>query len=86
MLSRKMIGIVIGGAVLFLLFFHVVPSAMVVFPKEHASFVDTFIGIDEYVQRFNSAGIDVRLGMSQSHLHRELVSRGLIEKQNRLGD
>lgn len=83
-MSRRTMYLIAAGVLLFLLFFHVVPNYFLIFPKGHASFADTFVDVDEYIERYNAADPRSQRAMEASHLHRELESHGLIKRRNLL--
>lgn len=62
-----------------LLFFHFVPKGMVVFPKEHPSFADTFIDLDGDLRRFNEADPFSQIGLNNTYKFRKLAEKGLIK-------
>ena len=66
------------GIVAFLLFFHIVPAHLTVFPKRSPSFADTFVNVDEYLKRYNDQNFIGMLVMQASPLHQQLADRGLI--------
>jgi hypothetical protein len=70
--------IAVTGIVAFLLFFHIVPAHLTVFPKRSPSFADTFVDVDEYLKRYNDQNFIGMLVMQASPLHQQLADRGLI--------
>lgn len=70
--------ITVIGIVAFLLFFHIVPAHLAVFPKRSPSFADTFVNVDEYLKRYNDQNFIGMLVMQASPLHQQLLDRGII--------
>ena len=70
------------GGILFLLFFHVVPSRMVVFPKASPSFADTFIDVDEFLKRYNEGSFIDQIAIRQTYVFRQLREKGIIVNSN----
>jgi len=70
--------IAVIGIMAFLLFFHIVPAQLTVFPKRSPSFADTFVDVDEYLKRYNDQNFIGMLVMQGSPLHQQLLDRGLI--------
>ena len=62
--------------------FHYVPTALMVFPKEHLTFSYTFISqkdIDKIIDRYNNAtNIFEQQSIIQEPLARKLVEKGII--------
>lgn len=75
--------IAVTGIVAFLLFFHIVPAHLTVFPKRSPSFADTFVDLDEYLKRYNDQNFIGMLVMQASPLHQQLADRGLIVSKSK---
>lgn len=67
----------------FLLTFHVVPSVLVVFPKQHPSLADTFIDVPDFIARYNKEGLLERLRGDHEYIAARLEDRGLIKSRER---
>jgi amino acid transporter len=70
--------ITVIGIVAFLLFFHIVPAHLTVFPKRSPSFADTFVNVDEYLKRYTDQNFIGMLVMQASPLHQQLLEKGII--------
>lgn len=70
--------VVAAGVVGFLLFFHIVPAHLVIFPKQFPSFANTFVAVDDYLEQYNSTNFIGQIALGQTYLHQQLVSRKLI--------
>lgn len=70
------------AATLFLLFFHIVPKHGVVIPKSYPSFADTFIDIDEYLNRYNRGSFFDKIAIRQSALFQALRAKGIIREES----
>ncbi len=81
--SGRTLWIVAGvGGILFLLFFHIVPSRMVVFPKASPSFADTFIDVDEFLKHYNEGSFIDQIAIRQTYVFRQLREKGIIVTSN----
>jgi hypothetical protein len=67
----------------FLLFFHVIPTRMTVFPKESPSFANTFIDLAEYLKQYNSGSFIDQIAIRQTYLFQQLKARGLIIEETK---
>ena len=76
--SLRSPAIAVAGIFMFLLFFHIVPAHLTVFPKRSPSFADTFVDVDEYLKRYTDQNFIGMLVMQASPLHQQLADRGLI--------
>jgi predicted nucleic acid-binding Zn ribbon protein len=63
---------------LFFLFFHLVPDELVVFPKEHPTFADTFINVNDFLKTYNNADVFTKISIRQSYIFKKLVENKLI--------
>ena len=76
--SNRSLYVLAAGLAAFFLFFHIVPKQLVIFPKQTPSFADTFVDVDEYLQKYNSANFIGQIALSQSYLHQQLVAKKLL--------
>jgi hypothetical protein len=81
--KSKIIWIVISSVVLlFFLSFHIVPSKLMIFPKDNLSFSNTFItkdDINDLLRRYNRAtNIFEQQAIRQEPLMRKLMEKGII--------
>lgn len=70
--------ILAAGVLGFLLFFHIVPAHLVIFPKQVPSFANTFVDIDDYLKQYNAANFIGQIALSQTYLHQQLIAKGLL--------
>lgn len=82
--ARKKKFIIGAGAalILFMLFFHIVPTHLTVFPKEYPSFANTFISVDDYLNQYNDANFLIKIPMRTSYLFRKLSEKGIIVSES----
>ena len=76
---------IIAIVVIFLLFFHISPDRLLIFPKESPSFSNTFFfqsDIDKLIERYNNAGLLERIQISQDPFFKKLVKKRLIVRSN----
>jgi hypothetical protein len=81
--SLRLPAIAVAGIFMFLLFFHIVPAHLTVFPKRSPSFADTFVDVDEYIKRYNDQNIIGMLAMQATPLYQQLAERGLIVSKSK---
>jgi len=68
--------------VLFMLFFHIVPSNLLIFPKMFPTFADTFVDVDGFLKRYNEADLFDKLSIRRSYIYIKLEeSRVIVLKQ-----
>ena len=67
-----------SGIIGFLLSFHIFYGPWALIPKDYLSFADTFVTVDEYLERYNNASFIERVSLLNSNLHRRLKERGMI--------
>ena len=77
---------IIEGIILIFLFFfllsvHIFIDVPTIIAKDHLTFADTFVTVDDFVQRYNNAPPLARIGISQSHIFVELQEKGLIHQK-----
>jgi len=73
---------------LFFLSFHIVPSRLMIFPKENLSFSNTFItqkDINELIERYNNAFFE-RFSIQQEPLFKKLMEKGVIYDKSKKTD
>jgi hypothetical protein len=76
---------IIAIVVIFLLFFHISPDKLLIFPKESPSFSNTFFfqsDIDKLIERYNNAGLLERIQISQDPFFKKLVKKRLVVRGN----
>jgi hypothetical protein len=69
--------------VFFYLSFHIVPSRLSIFPKDHFTFSDTIIfesDINKIIQRFNNADVMEKQIILQNPLINKLFEKGILEQ------
>ncbi len=78
-------GWIMGGVVVailfFLLSFHIIPDYLMIFPKEHLTFSNTFINksdVDNLIDRYNDASLFEKQTIRQEPLMRKLIEKGII--------
>jgi hypothetical protein len=73
---------IIVGVVLFFLSFHIVSTkeGSVYIPKQHLSFADTMVNLDDMLTRYNEADFASR--MQDVYLVERLIREGLITKKD----
>ena len=81
--SLRLPAIAVAGIFMFLLFFHIVPAHLTVFPKRSPSFADTFVDVDEYIKRYNDQNFLGMLAMQATPLYQQLAERGLIVSKSK---
>ncbi len=83
-LSAVVLFALINFILLFLMSTHIVtdpPSIAVEYiPKEHLTFQDTFVTVDGYLRRYDSASWREKRRLSGTDLHRALVEKRLIDR------
>ena len=67
---------------LFCLSFHVITDHLTIIPKEHLTFAETFVSVDEIVQKFNKADMFERLKIRESYLFQKLLEKGIINMKD----
>jgi len=82
--EKLTVGWIIGvvGVILFAtLSFHIIPERLMIFPKEHLSFSNTFItksDVEKLIDRYNNASLMEKLAIQQEPLVRKLMEKGII--------
>ncbi len=72
--------ITIGGALLFLGFFHIVTDNFAIIPKDHFTYSMTFVNVDDIVKQYNNQSLSERLKSDAlfDHLVKQLENRKMI--------
>ena len=86
-LSAKTLGWIMGSTLAALLIatlsFHFLPERLMVFPKNHLTFSNTFIfqkDINELIERYNNASFLEKQSINQEPLVRKLMEKGIIRE------
>ena len=66
------------GSIVLLSSFHIVYDVPTLVAKDGVTFADTFITVDSYLDRYNSASRPTQIHLEQTNLHRRLEEKGLM--------
>jgi hypothetical protein len=79
-IGGKGILVMIVVFVLFLGFFHIVPSYLKVFPKAHFTYSYTIVDVDEIVKKYNNRSLGERMRGEEifDHLVDKLMEKGVM--------
>lgn len=70
--------VLLVGMTVFFMSVHVVTDGPIIVAKDSLSFADTFVSVDDCIQRYNSASLSEQAKLRQTKLNRALIARGWI--------
>lgn len=84
-IKKSYFGWIMRGILAVILFiilsFHILPDHLMIFPKEHLTFSNTFINksdVDNLIDRYNNANFFEQQAIRQEPLARKLMEKGII--------
>lgn len=75
------LGLFVVGLTFFFASFHVFFDVPAIIPKDRFTFADTFMTVEDWIERYNRASPLERISLKQSKVHRALEARGLIRSK-----